>query len=90
MSFTRELGDGGWKAACEGAPPPLHVYDTEHEAANWFPLPRPVLVPQHPGPVMVHIPVPAPFGDDPLDPTAQTEPRVATGGMVGRLNGRQQ
>jgi hypothetical protein len=84
--ITREFGDGGWTAGCKDAPPPLHVYDHTNPAANWYPLPRIVLRPQHPGPVMIHIPVVAPYGDDPLDPTAQTVRRVPSHGMVGRLN----
>ena len=35
---------------------------------------------------MVLIPSPAPFGDDPMDPTAQTERRHGTNGMIARLN----
>lgn len=87
MSFTRGMGDGGWAAGCEGAPPPLHVYDTESEAARWYPLPRPALYRgAHPGPQIIHIPVPAPYGDDPLDPSAQTQRRIPTTGMIGRLH----
>jgi len=85
--ITREFGGGGWKAGCEGAPPPLHVAPDNPQAA-WYPLPRIILAPQPPGPVMIHIPVVAPFGDDPLDPAAQTEPRVATSGMISYLNAR--
>lgn len=68
------------------APPPIHVYDPEAEAAAWHPLTRPVLRPTPPGPEMIRIPIAAPFGDDPTDPAAQTIPRIPTHGMIGRLN----
>ena len=84
--ITREFGHGGWKAACGGAPPPLHVHATENPEANWYPAVRPALRPQPPGPEMIHIPIAAPFGDDPLDPAAQTVPRYGTAGMIARLN----
>ncbi len=85
--ISREFGNGGWKATCANNPPPLHVSDTESAAAQWWPLPRPALFPQHGGPHMVTIPAPGGFaGDDPTDPTAQTIPRVPTIGMVGRLH----
>ena len=84
--ITREFGDGGWSPSCAGAPPPLHVRTHDCAEANWFPLPRLILAPQHPGPVMIHIPVVAPYGDDPLDPTAQTVRRIPTNGMIGWLN----
>lgn len=88
--FTRALGDGGWAAGYAGAPPPLHVYDTESQAANWHPLQRPYLRPTPPGPTMVLIPQPggAALGDDPTDPTAQTRPRYRCAGMIGWLNGK--
>lgn len=82
--ITREFGHGGWAAGCAGAPPPLDVYDTDSEYANWHPLARPQLHPTPPGPVMVTIPIAAPFGDDPTDRLAQTEPRQPTAGMIGR------
>lgn len=86
--ITRDFGDGGWKAAGEGNPPPLHVRDTESHAANWFPLARVVLAPQPPGPVMVRIPsLPADaYGEDPTDPARCHTPRQPTAGMQGRLN----
>lgn len=86
--ITREFGDGGWKAAAPGNPPPLHVADTESAAANWHPLDRPRLMPTHPGPVLVLIPgLPANLlGEDPTDPGACLRPRAATAGMIGRLN----
>ena len=84
--ITRGFGHGGYAAACAGNPPPLHVYDTESEAANWHPLPRPFLRATPPGPQMIRIPVPAPYGDDPVDKANQTMPRVKTNGMVARLN----
>lgn len=86
--ITRDFGDGGWKACAPGNPPPLHVADTESAMANWHPLPRPFLFPTHPGPVMVAIPwLPGNLlGEDPTDPAGQLRPRVATPGMIGRLN----
>lgn len=84
--ITRKMGHGGYAAACGGNPPPLHVYDTESEAANWHPLARPFLRATPPGPVMVKQPLAAPYGDDPVDKGNQTMPRVLTNGMVARLN----
>lgn len=86
--ITRDIGDGGWQAACAGTPPPLHAHRHDNPAACWYPLPRIVLAPQPPGPVMIRIPVVAPFGDDPTDPAAQTVPRFGTSGMIGWLNPR--
>lgn len=88
--MSRDYGHGGWAAGCAGNPPPLHIYDTESAAANWYPYERPQLWPTHPGPTMVRIPVPAgnALGDDPTDPAAQTYPRIATAGMCGRFNVR--
>lgn len=82
--ITRQFGDGGWRAGCANAPPPLHVVDDNGQ--NWCPLPRVVLRPTPPGPTMIYVPVVAPFGDDPTDPAAQTELRIGTGGMIGRFN----
>lgn len=76
---------GDWSAGCPGAPPPLHVSPDNPQAA-WYPVPRMVLRPQPPGPYLVCIPVIAPFGDDPLDPAAQTAKRIPTNGMIGWLN----
>lgn len=84
--MMRPLGHGGYAAGCQNNPPPLHVYDTDSEAANWHPLPRPFLRPTPPGPTMVRQPLAAPFGDDPIDKANQTMPRVLTNGMVARLN----
>ena len=85
--ITRDFGHGGYAAGCASNPPPLHVYDTESEAANWHPLPRIYLRPTPPGPLMVQIPAPGGFaGDDPTDPTQQTVPRIPTLGMVGRFH----
>jgi hypothetical protein len=86
--ITRDFGDGGWKAAGEGNPPPLHVRDTESAAANWFPLPRVFLRPQPPGPVMVKIPTlpPDELGEDPTDPARCHNARQPTPGMQARLN----
>jgi hypothetical protein len=78
----------GYAAACQSAPPPLHVYDTEQVHANWHPLRRPVLAATPPGPVIVVAPMnPADlYGDDPTDPGRQCAPRAATPGMIARLN----
>lgn len=88
MTLTRDLGDGGWKATSAGAPPPLHVADTESIRANWYPYQRPVIAPTHPGPLMVAIPgLPADeYGEDPTDPARCHNPRQATGGIAARLN----
>lgn len=83
--MTRDFGHGGWAAGCANNPPPLHVYDTESEAANWHPLERPYLRPT-PGMIPVQIPQPAgtALGDDPTNPGAQTAPRMQCSGMIGR------
>lgn len=83
--MTRDITQSTYRAGCEGAPPPLHIVDDNPQSA-WWPLARPDLHPLPPGPSMVTIPSPAPFGDDPLDPANQTVPRHPTFGMVGRLN----
>jgi hypothetical protein len=89
--MTRDVSDLGYAAGCEGAPPPLHVHDTQSARAAWYPLPRIRLAPQPPGPIMVKNPGAmrselGGVGDDPTDPAAQTIPRVRTDGMIGRLN----
>jgi hypothetical protein len=88
--ISREFGNGGWAAGCSNAPPPLHVYDTESEAAQWYPPVRPALFPQPPGPIMVKIPSPVgggeQLGDDPTDPARQSRKRFTCNGMIGRLN----
>lgn len=88
--ITRDFGDGGWKACAPGNPPPLHVADTQSLAANWYPYKRPLLFPQHPGPVLVEIPgLPADeLGEDPTDPARQHRPRQASTGIAARLNVR--
>lgn len=86
--ITREQFGSDYRAGCEGAPPPLHVYSEQAVHAAWHPLQRPVLCPQPPGPDMVTIPAPPGqlLGDDPTDPAAQTIKRTRTTGMVARLN----
>lgn len=84
--ITRDFS-GDWKAGCAASPPPLHV-TPDNPQASWYPVPRMMLRPQPPGPELIRIPVVAPFGDDPLDVTAQTIPRISTGGMIGWLNAR--
>lgn len=88
MSLTRSLGDGGWAASCAGNPPPLHVYDTESIAANWYPGPHPaaLMLTQPDGPRYVFDIPSIPFGDDPTNPAQQTKPRIATMGMIGRFH----
>lgn len=70
------------------APPPLDTYNPHAERAAHVPLRRPVLFPQHPGPVWVTIPTPsaAELGDDPTDANRQHQPRARTTGMFGRLH----
>lgn len=70
------------------APPPLHTYNPYAERAAHVPLARPVLRPQHPGPVWVTIPTPpaASLGDDPTDANRQHQHRAQTTGMFGRLH----
>jgi len=84
--ITRPFGDGGWAAGCEHNPPPLHVYDTESIAANWYPYERPYLFPTPGGPGHVFRIPTGVYGDDPLDPAQQTKPRVASMGMIGRFH----
>jgi len=87
--MTRDVtSDIGYKATCQHAPPPLHVADTQAADAQWYPLRRPPMAPHHPGPIMATIPMNRAdlFGDDPTDPSACTEPRQATAGMISRLN----
>jgi hypothetical protein len=84
--ITRDLGDGGWAAGCQHNPPPLHVYDTESIAANWYPYERPAIFPTPGGPGHVFTIPTGVYGDDPLDPTQQTKPRFATMGMIGRFH----
>lgn len=87
--LNRDFGNGGYAAGCASAPPPLHVYDTESEAANWYPYERPVMFPT---PGMVLVPIPSPvgsgeqLGDDPTDPSRQSKRRFTCNGMVGRFN----
>ena len=86
--ISRDQGSG-YQPACQHAPPPLNVYDSDAEQARWHPLPRPHgMRPHHPGPVMVTVPQNDCdlFGDDPTDPARQFTARVPTAGMVGRLN----
>jgi len=88
--ISRDFGDGGWAAGPHGNPPPLHVYDTESEMANWHPYVRPVLRPTVPGPVMVTAATlggaGSQLGDDPTDPARQDQPRIPTTGMIGRFH----
>lgn len=83
--ITRDLGTAPWRATCAGAPPGLDVA-SDHGPAQWFPLPRVVLFPQPPGPQAVRIPIAAPLGDDPLDPSNQTYQRYTSPGMIPWLD----
>ena len=83
--ITRPFGDA-YEVAGWLNPPPLLTYNPTAIHAAWHPLVRPYLRPTPPGPEMIHVPVAAPFGDDPTDASAQTIPRLATAGMIGRLN----
>lgn len=84
--ITRRFGQPGPVATIKGAPPPLHVYDADTQAANWYPYARPALRTQPDGPRWIfQIPTSA-FGDDPTDPGQQTKPRIATMGMIGRFH----
>ena len=86
--LTRETIGSDYRAGCQGAPPPLHVYSPDNVHAAWHPLQRPVMHPHPPGPDMVTIPGPPgqTLGDDPTDPGGQTLPRAASAGMIARLN----
>ena len=86
--ITREGFGAGYKAGCQGNPPPLHVYSAAAEHAAWHPLGRTALRPAPPGPDMVHIPSPlgSELGDDPTDPLRQTVKRSATVGMIARFH----
>ena len=66
----------------------MHVYDADAEQARWHPLPRPQPFPTQPGTVLVvlHQGLADLYGDDPTNPSGQTEPRQPTAGMIGRLN----
>ena len=80
--FPREAYDiAGWDN-----PPPLVTYNPCAMRAAWFPLERPELHPQPPGPVMVRIPSPVEgsqaYGDDPTDPARQAAPRWRCSGML--------
>jgi hypothetical protein len=86
--ITRDLEEPGWAAGCAGAPPPLHVYDYQSVHANWHPLPRPGLSRNPAAVTLATVPQSRAdlFGDDPTDPGAQTQPRMATAGMIAKLN----
>jgi hypothetical protein len=86
--ITRDF-NADWKAGCAGAPPPLHVTD-DNPQANWWPAERPYLMLTPPGPQLVTIAQPNPFGDDPTDTSQQTVLRHHSPGMVARLNGMAQ
>lgn len=67
-------------------PPPLHTFSPDCEAANWYPLQRPEIMPPPDGPRYVFEIPTVPFGDDPTNPAQQTKPRIATMGMIGRFH----
>lgn len=82
--ITRNL-DSTWAAGCAGAPPPLDVVD-DNPQSRWYPLPRPYLRATPPGPALTLVASGPPVGDDPTDPSAQTERRIPTFGMIGRMD----
>jgi hypothetical protein len=83
--LTREIGTGGYSAGCQGAPPPLHVHP-DNAGAAWYPAVRPDLPASAPHLYWIEIPVVAPFGDDPTDPSTWARPHAQTYGMMPRFN----
>lgn len=77
--------DSTWAAGCAGAPPPLDIRD-DNPQSRWYPLPRPYLRATPSGPAQILVPSGPPVGDDPTDPSAQTERRIPTFGMIGRVD----
>jgi hypothetical protein len=77
----------GYKAGCQGAPPPLHVVSA-HPAANHYPLPRPLEAGAQPGPARVLSgPAYDSLGIDPTDrSTWGGRGYRQSAGMIGRLN----
>jgi len=78
----------GYKAGCEGAPPPLHVL-AMCDAANWYPSPRPLEAGGQPGPALVLASGPGydSLGIDPTDPgTWEGRGYRQCAGMIGRFN----
>ena len=77
----------GYKPACEGAPPPLHVLSA-NDAANWYPLARPGSGPAvRPGPALIGGGQIQNLGIDPTDPTTWAGRGYSQSpGMCGRFN----
>ena len=77
----------GYKAGCEGAPPPMHVVSAHHDG-NHHPLPRPLEARGHPGPtVVLGGPAYDSLGIDPTDPaTWAGRGYRQCAGMIGRFN----
>ncbi len=78
----------GYKAGCEGAPPPLHVVSANPDACD-FPLPRPLEGGgAQPGPALILGGTGMPsLGIDPTDPaTHEGRGYRQCAGMIGRFN----
>lgn len=77
----------GYKAGCQGAPPPLHV-ESVHPDANHWPLPRPLEAGGHVGPALVLGGTGSvSLGIDPTDPTTWGNRGYSQSpGMIGWLN----
>jgi hypothetical protein len=76
-----------YKPTCDGAPPPLHVQSV-NDAANHFPLPRPLQAGGHVGPaVILGGAAEDSLGIDPTDPSSwQGRGYRQSAGMIGRFN----
>jgi len=76
-----------YKAACQGAPPPLHVVSANPDA-NHYPLPRPLEAGGEPGPSLIIGGTGMPsLGIDPTDPTTWGNRGYnQSPGMIGWLN----
>ena len=77
----------GYKPACSGATPPLHVMSA-NPAANHYPLPRPIHAGGQPGPALVlGGAAEASLGIDPTDPaTWAGRGYRQSAGMIGRFS----
>jgi len=89
--MTRDCTRWAWEDSWAGAPPPLHVYTETGVHAGWHPLAgRPFGVDHADRCELVTLPqnLADLYGDDPTNPGGQSEPRMATRGMLARLNVR--
>jgi|SRR5579871_4315057 len=77
-----------YKAACQGAPPPLHVVHCL-AGSNWAPVPRALQAGGQPGPSLILGGAAEPsLGIDPTDPsTWEGRGYSHSPGMIGWLNG---